>query len=165
MVKRVFNYVRGHINNQSDLQGTHFCSLSMVNGHQDQEMEALHLQTQELSVKFHHLLWDHIALIQHIWALQNTITVNLFFRPLLPQPFVSTLVGINGSGLDSSSKPSNNSNAKSSPSTPPQSFKTCASGGDLQEEGICPSVQSLRTVSIWFPPEQGSIVHPFVRPL
>ena len=148
MVERVFDYIGGHINDQSDLQGTQFHSLSSVNGHQDREIEALHLQTQELSVKFHHLLWDHIALIQHMWAIQNTLAINLFFRPLLPESFVLTLVGINGLGSDSSSQPSNNSNTKSSPSTPSQSFKTCASGGDSQGKVYAP----------WFDP---SGWHPF----
>ena len=136
MVERVFNYVRGHINDQSDLQGTRFCSLSTVNGYQDREMEALHLQTQELSVKFYRLLWNHIALIQHVWALQNTLTTDLFFRPLLPIPFVSTLVGIDRSGLDSSSQFSDNSDTESSPSTPSQSFKTCASGDSPLEKSV-----------------------------
>ena len=127
-------------------------------------MEALHLQTQELSVKFHHLLWDHIALIQHVWALQNTLTINLFFRPLLPVPFVSTLAGINGPGEDSSSKPSSDSNAESSPSTPSQSFETCVTGGSSLEESIRPLVQPTRTVSIWIPVEQGPVMHPFKSP-
>ena len=115
VVERVFDYVGGHINDQSDLQGARFHSLSTVNGHQDREIEALCLQTQELSVKFHRLLWDHIALIQHVWAIQNTIAVDLFFRPILPVPFILTLVGINGSGSDSSSQPSDNSDTESSP--------------------------------------------------
>ena len=158
MAKRTSDYIGGHINDQSDLQSVHFNSLLAANAHQDQEMEALRLQTKELSVKFHCLLWDHIALIQHIWALQNTLAINLFFRPLLPITFVLSLAGINGSGLESSPEPSDNSNADSSPSTPSHSYQTCVSGGSLPGEGICPLVRSIRMVSVWFPPE---IVYPF----
>ena len=164
MVERVFDHFGGHINDQSDLQDAHYHFLSSTNNHQDREVESLHLQTQQLSVKFSHLLTDHLYLIKYVWALQNTLSTNLFFRALLPVPFVSSLAGINGSGKDSSSKPASDSDSESSPSTPSQSFQTCVSRGSLLEESICPLIQPSRTASIWIPAEQGPVMHPFRSP-
>ena len=161
MVERVFNYVGGHINDQSDLQSACYQSVSTVNGHQDREIKSICLQTQALSVKFHCLLWDHITLIQHVWALQNTLSIDLFFKTILPLPFVSTLSGINGLGSDSASESSADSPSNSSPSTPSQSYQTCILGSGPLEEGVCPSVRSIRTAPVWFPPEQGSVMYPF----
>ena len=138
--KREWGLANHHINDQSDLQDTHYHFLSLANNHQDQEVEALHCQTQQLSVQFYHLLSDHITLIKHIQALQNTLSTDLFFRSLLPFPFVSSLAEINGLGEDSSSVPTCDSDSESSPSTPSQSFQTCVTRGSSLEESIHPSV-------------------------
>ena len=163
-MERVFDYVGGHINDQSDLQRVCFQSLSAVNTHQDREMEALHLQTQQLSVRFLQLLGDHLSLIHHIRILQDIVTADDFFRPLFPISFVSPFEGDDGQGEDPSSESSSDSDSDLSPSTPSQSFQTCASGGSSQEEGLCPSIRPSRTVSIWIPAEQGPVLHPFRSP-
>ena len=160
-MERVFDYVGGHINDQSDLQHTRFHSLSAVNTHQDREMEALCLQTQRLSVRLIQLLGNHLSLIDYVCTLQNVILANDFFRAVLPLPFVSSFEGNDGQGENSSSKPSGDSDSDLSPSTPSQSFQTCVSGGNSPEEGLHPSIQPSRTLSVWIPAEQGPIVYPF----
>ena len=140
MTERVFDYVGGHINDQSELQRVCFQSLSAINAHQDREMEALHLQTQQLSLWFLQLLGDHLSLIHHVHVLQDVVTADDFFRPLLPISFVSSFEGDDGQGEGPSSKSSGDSDTDLSPSTPSQSFQTCASGGSPQEEGIRPSI-------------------------
>ena len=161
MTERVFDYVGGHINDQSDLQRTRFQSLSTVNAHQDREVEALHLQTQQLSVCFLQLLGDHLSLVNFVHNLQDIVVADDFFRALLPLPFVLSFEGNDGQGEDSPSESSGDSDSNLSPSTPSQSFQTCASGGSSQEEGLCPLIQPSRMLSIWIPAEQGPIVHPF----
>ena len=158
MTERVFD---GHINDQSDLQHACFQSLSAVNNHQDREMEALCLQTQQLLVRFLQLLGDHLSLINHIHTLQDIVLADGFFRALIPIPFVLFFEGDDGQGEDSPSESSGDSNSNLSPSTPSQSFQTCASGGSSQKEGLRPLIQPSRTLSIWIPAEQGPIVHPF----
>ena len=123
-------------------------------------MEALRLQTQQLSVRFLQLLGDHLSLIHHVRTLQDIIAVNDFFRPFLHVSFVSSFEGDDGQGEGPPSESSSDSNSDSPPSTPSQSFQTCVSGSDSQEEGVRPSVRPSRTSSIWIPVEQGSIVHP-----
>ena len=163
MTERVFNYVGGHINDQSELQRVRFQSLSAVNTQQDREMEALRLQTQQLSVRFLQLLGDHLSLIGHVHTLQDIIAANDFFQPLIPLPLVSSFEG-DGQREGSPSESSGDSNSNLSPSTPSQSFQTCASGGSSQEEGLHPSIRPSRTASIWIPAEQGPVVHPFRSP-
>ena len=104
MTERVFDYVGGHINDQSDLQHAHFQSLSAINTHQDREMEALHLQTQQLSVRLIQLLGNHLSLINYIHSLQNLILADNFFQAILPLPFVLSFEGNDGQGEDSSSE-------------------------------------------------------------
>ena len=164
MTERVFDYVGGHINDQSELQHVCFQSLSAVDARQDGEMEALRLQTQQLSVRFLQLLGDHLSLIHHVCVLQDVVTADDFFRPLLPISFVLSFEGDDGQGEGSPSESSGDSNSNLSPSTPSQSFQTCVSGGSPQDEGIHPLVQPSRTASIWIPVEQGPIVHPFQSP-
>ena len=127
-IERVFDYFGGHINDQSDLQGAQFCSLSAVNDHQDREVEALQVQTQHLSVLLIKLLGDYLSLTEHVRFLQNAVSADDFFRAILPVPFVSSFERTDGQGKDSSSESSDDSNPDSSPSTPPQSFQTCVSG-------------------------------------
>ena len=124
-------------------------------------MEALHLQTQQLSVRFLQLLGDHLSLIHHVRTLQDIVAANDFFRPLFPVAFVSSFEGDDGQREGSPSESSGDSDTDLSPSTPSQSFQTCASGGSSQEEGIRPSIRPSRTASVWIPAEQGSIVYPF----
>ena len=124
-------------------------------------MEALRLQTQQLSVRFLQLLSDHLSLIHHVRVLQDIVAADDFFRPLFPVSFVSSFEGDDGQGEGPPSESSGDSNSDSPPSTPSQSFQTCVSGGSSQEEGIRPSLRPSRTASIWIPAEQGSIVHPF----
>ena len=164
MTERVFDYVGGHINDQSELQRVRFQSLSAVNAHQDREMEALRLQTQQLSVRFLQLLGDHLSLIHHVHVLQDAVAADDFFRALLSVPFVSSFEGDDGQGEDPSSESSGDSNSNLSPSTPSQSFQTCTSGGSSQEESLRPSIQPSRVSSIWIPAEQGPILHPFQSP-
>ena len=161
MTERVFDYVGGHINDQSELQRVRFQSLSAINAHQDREMEALRLQTQQLSVRFLQLLGDHLSLIHHVCTLQDIVAADDFFRPLFPVSFVSSFEGDDGQGEGSPSESSGDSDSNLSPSTPSQSFQTCASGGSSQEEGLRPSIRPSRTASIWIPAEQGSVVHSF----
>ena len=123
-------------------------------------MEALRLQTQQLSVRFLQLLGNHLSLIHHVRTLQDIVAADDFFRPLFPVSFVSSFEGDDGQGEGPPSESSGDSDTDLSPSTPSQSFQTCASGGSLQEEGIHPSIQPSRTASIWIPAEQGSIVYP-----
>ena len=124
-------------------------------------MEALRLQTQQLSVQFLQLLGDHLSLIHHVHVLQDIVAADNFFWPLFPVPFVSSFEGDDGQGEGSPSESSGDSDTDLSPSTPSQSFQTCASGGSPQEESICPSIRPSRTTSIWIPVEQGSVVHSF----
>ena len=118
-------------------------------------MEALRLQTQQLSVRFLQLLGDHLSLIHHVRVLQDIVAADDFFRPLFPVPFVSSFEGDDGQGEGSPSESSSDSDPDSPPSTPSQSFQTCVSGGDLQEEGVRPSVRPSGSSSIWIPVEQG----------
>ena len=164
VTERVFDYVGGHINDQSDLQRTHFQSLSSVNAHQEREMEALRLQTQQLSVRFLQLLGDHLSLINCVRTLQDIVAADDFFRTLLPLPFVSSFERDDGQGEDSPSESSGDSDSDLSPSTPSQSFQTCASGDSSQEEGLRPPIRPSRTSSVWIPAEQGPIVYPFRSP-
>ena len=164
MTERVFDYVGGHINDQSKLQRVRFQSLSAVNAHQDREMEALRLQTQRLSVHFLQLLGDHLSLISHVRTLQDIVTADNFFQSLISVSFVSSFERDDGQGEDPPSESSSDSDSDLSPSTPSQSFQTCASGGSSQEEGLCPLIRPSRSTSIWIPVEQGSIVHPFRSP-
>ena len=127
-------------------------------------MEALCLQTQQLSVRFLQLLGNHLPLIGFVRDLQNTVAADDFFRALLPLSFVSSFEGDDGQGEDPPSESSGDSDSDLSPSTPSQSFQTCASGGSSQEEGLHPSIRPSRTVSIWIPAEQGPVVHPFRSP-
>ena len=161
MVERVFDCFGGHINDQSDLQSARYQAVSSVNDHQDREISALQVQTQALSVLLRRVIDDHASLIAHVWEIQNTIAYDLFFWSLLPVPFVSSLAGIDGSGSSSSSESSDNSNPGSSPSPSPHSFQTCVSRGSPPEEGVRPSIRPLRTASIWFPPELGSVLRSF----
>ena len=124
-------------------------------------MEALRLQTQQLSVRFLQLLGDHLSLIHPVRTLQDIVAADDFFRPLFPVSFVSSFEGDDGQGEDPPSESSDDSDSDSPPSTPSQSFQTCASGGSLQEEGVRPSVRPSRSSSIWIPVEQGPVVHPF----
>ena len=103
-------------------------------------MEALRVQTQHLSVLLIKLLGDYLSLIEHVRHLQNAVSADDFFQPLLPIPFVSSFERVDGQGEDSSSESSDNTNPDSSPSTPSQSFQTCASGGSPSEEGLRPPV-------------------------
>ena len=139
-MERVFDYIGGHINNQSDLQRARFQSLSAANAHQDREVEALRLQTQQLSVHFLQLLGDHLSLISHVRTLQDIVAADDFFRPLVPVSFISSFERDDGQGEDAPSKSSGDSDSDSSPSTPSQSFQTCISGGSSQEEGLRPSI-------------------------
>ena len=140
MTERVFNYVGGHINDQSKLQRVRFQSLSAVNAHQDREMEALRLQTQQLSVRFLQLLGNHLSLICHVRTLQDIVAADDFFWPLIPIPFVLSFERDDGQGEDSPSQSSGDFDSDLSPSTPSQSFQTCASGGSSQEEGLRPPI-------------------------
>ena len=124
-------------------------------------MEALHLQTQQLSVQFLQLLGDHLSLIHHVHTLQDIVAADDFFWPLFPVSFVSSFEGDDGQGEDPPSESSGDSDSDSPPSTPSQSFQTCISGSSPQEEGIHPSIRPSRTASIWIPAEQGSVVHSF----
>ena len=124
-------------------------------------MEALCLQTQQLSVQFLQLLGNHLSLIHHVHVLQDIVAADDFFQPLFPVPFVSSFEGDDGQGESSPSESSSDSDSDSPPSTPSQSFQTCVSGSSLQEEGVRPSVRPSRTSSIWIPVEQGPIMHPF----
>ena len=124
-------------------------------------MEALRLQTQQLSVRFFQLLGDHLSLIGHVHTLQDLVAADDFFQPLVPIPFVLFFEGDDGQGEGSPSESSGDSNSNLSPSTPSQSFQTCASGGSSPEEGLHPSIQPSRMSSIWIPAEQGPIVYPF----
>ena len=127
-------------------------------------MEALRLQTQQLSVRFLQLLGDHLSLIHHVRVLQDVVATNDFFWPRFPFAFVSSFEGTDGQGEGSPSESSSDSDPDSSPSTPSQSFQTCVSGSSPQEEGIHPSIRPSRTASIWIPAEQGSVVHPLGSP-
>ena len=100
-------------------------------------MEALRLQTQQLSVRFLQLLGDHLSLIHHVRVLQDIVAADDFFRPLFP---VSFFEGDDGQGEGPPSESSGDSDSDSPPSTPSQSFQTCVSGSSLQEEGVRPSV-------------------------
>ena len=160
----MFDYIGGHINDQSELQRVRFQSLSAINAHQDREMEALCLQTQQLSVRFLQLLGDHLSLVNFIRNLQDIVAANDFFWPLVPVPFVSSFEGDDGQGEDSPSESSSDSDSDLPLSTPSQSFQTCASGGSSPEEGLRPSIRPSRTVSIWIPVEQGPVVYPFQSP-
>ena len=99
-------------------------------------MEALRLQTQQLSVRFLQLLGDHLSLIHHVRTLQDIVAADNFFRPLFPVSFVSSFEGDDGQGEGSPSESSGDSDTDLSPSTPSQSFQTCISGGSPQEEGV-----------------------------
>ena len=103
-------------------------------------MEALHLQTQQLSVRFLQLLGDHLSLINHIRTLQDLIAADDFFWSLVPVSFVSSFERDDGQWEDAPSESSGDSDSNLSPSTPSQSFQTCASGGSSQEEGLCPLI-------------------------
>ena len=127
-------------------------------------MEALRLQTQQLSVHFHQLLGDHLSLVNLVRNFQDIVMADDFFQALLPLPFVLSFEGNDGQGEDSPSESSGDSNSDLSPSTPSQSFQTCTSGGSSQEEGLHPLIRPSRTLSIWIPAEQGPIVHPFQSP-
>ena len=127
-------------------------------------MEALRLQTQQLSVHFLQLLGDHLSLVNLVRNLQDIVAADDFFRALLPLPFVSSFEGDDGQGEGSPSKSSGDSDPDLSPSTPSQSFQTCASGGSSQEEGLRPLIRPSRTASIWIPAEQGPVVYPFRSP-
>ena len=122
-------------------------------------MEALRLQTQQLSVRFLQLLGDHLSLIHHVRVLQDVVATDDFFRARLSFPLVLSFEGDDGQGEGPSSESSDDSHSDSPPSTPSQSFQTCFSGSSPQEEGVCPSVRPSRTSSIWIPVEQGSVVH------
>ena len=124
-------------------------------------MEALRLQTQQLSVRFLQLLSDHLSLIHHVRVLQDIVAADDFFQPLFPVSFISSFEGDDGQGEGPPSESSGDSDSDSPPSTPSQSFQTCVSGGSLQEEGIRPAIRPSRTASIWIPAEQGSVVHSF----
>ena len=124
-------------------------------------MEALRLQTQQLSVRFLQLLGDHLSLIHHVRILQDVVAADDFFRPLFPVSFISSFEGDDGQGESSPSESSGDSDTDLSPSTPSQSFQTCTSGGSTQEESLRPSIRPSRMASIWIPAEQGSVVYPF----
>ena len=95
-------------------------------------MEALRLQTQQLSVRFLQLLGDHLSLIHHVRVLQDIVAADDFFQPLFPAPFVLSFEGDDGQGESPSSKSSGDSDSDSPPSTPSQSFQTCVSGSSPQ---------------------------------
>ena len=76
-------------------------------------MEALRLQTQQLSVRFLQLLGDHLSLIHHVRILQDIVAANDFFRPLFPVPFVSSFEGDDGQGEGPPSEFSGDSNPDS----------------------------------------------------
>ena len=124
-------------------------------------MKTLRLQTQQLSVQFLQLLGNHLSLIHHVRTLQDIVAADDFFWPLFPVSFVSSFEGDDGQGEGSPSESSSDSDSDLLPSTPSQSFQTCASGGSSPEEGLRPSIQPSRTASIWIPAEQGPVVHPF----
>ena len=127
-------------------------------------MEALRLQTQQLSVRFLQLLCDHLSLIHHVRVLQDIVAADDFFWALLSVPFVLSFEGDDGQREGPPSESSGDSDSNLSPSTPSQSFQTCASGGSSQEEGLCPSIRPSRTASTWIPAKQGPIVYPFRSP-
>ena len=91
MTERVFDYVGGHINDQSELQRVRFQSLSSADAHQDREMEALRLQTQQLSVRFLQLLGDHLSLIHHVRVLQDVVATDDFSGPAFHSPLFRPL--------------------------------------------------------------------------
>ena len=104
------------------------------------------------------------SLISHVCTLQDIVVANDFFWALIPIPFVLSFERDDGQGEDPSSESSGDSDSDLSPSTPSQSFQTCASGGSLPEEGLRPLIRPSRTLSIWIPAEQGPIMHPFQSP-
>ena len=124
-------------------------------------MEALRVQTQHMSVLLINLLGDHLALSAHVRSFQDAVAADEFYRPFLPVPFVPSFTRTDGPGEDSSSESSCDTDPNSSPSTPSQSFQTCASGGNPQEEGICSPVRPSRPSPIWIPAEQGSVLYSF----
>ena len=88
-------------------------------------MEALRLQTQQLSVRFLQLLGDHLSLIHHVRVLQDIVAVDDFFRPLFPVPFVLSFEGDDGQGEGPPSESSSDSDSVSGHSNP--SYQVCTS--------------------------------------
>ena len=117
-----------------------------------------------MSVLLINLLGDHLSLSEHVRSLQDAIAADEFYRPFLPVPFVPAFARTDGQGEDSSSESSDDTEPSSSPSTPSQSFQTCASGGNSQEEGLRSPVRPPRPSPIWIPAEQGSVLCPFRSP-